>query len=625
MRRAALSLALLALLGLLTLGSGVASAQTAIGLAPAGNQTFPERSYRVTVPARRGLLPRDVTVTENGERVSKLKLASADAASVGQFGSILVIDASSSMHGRAITSAMGAARVLAGQRTGTQQLGVIVFNRTPKVLLAPTSDPHAIAAALSGTPKLASQTHIFDAVNTAMDLLATANIRAGSIVVLSDGSDTGSQLTSNAVAARARKANVSIYSVGLRSGAFDSSGLKDLAAAGRGRYIPAESVFDLRRIFRDLGAQLAGDYLMEYRSFAQPGSEVTVAIQVAGVDGVATHTYRVPGGASFVQVKQTFWTSTLGAALTALLCTLLLAFGLGILLVRRRRAPTVRERISGFVTMGEELVPRTDVELTDHAPRGAERSLERTQWWLAFKEDIEIARIEIAPLRIVAVTGFVTVVLGWLLAATSGIALLAVFALAVPWGVRTWVRVKRDRQRAEFTEQLPDMLQGSASAIRAGHGLVAALSMVADDAPEPSRTEFLRVVGDEALGVPLDEALRVVQRRMDSRDVMQIALVAQIQRDAGGNMAEVLDRITESLRQSAELRRMVKALTAQGRMSRWVVTALPLALLLIISLVNPEYIRPLFTESLGLLLLAVSAVMMLMGSVVIGKIVNFKV
>jgi tight adherence protein B len=135
----------------------------------------------------------------------------------------------------------------------------------------------------------------------------------------------------------------------------------------------------------------------------------------------------------------------------------------------------------------------------------------------------------------------------------------------------------------------------------------------------------MRVVSDEALGVPLDEALRNLQRRMNSREVLQIALVAQIQREAGGNMAEVLDRITEALRQRGELRRMVKALTAQGRLSRWVVTAIPLALLLIVSVANPRYVDPMFTTGLGLFLLLLAGALMLIGSLVIGKIVNFKV
>jgi tight adherence protein B len=622
MRRAAFSLAVLALLAF---GATAAPAQEAVTVSPAGAQKFPQRALRLAVPERRDLGIGNVEVTENGEPVSKLSVASADASSVGEFGSILVIDASKSMHGGAIRSAMAAARELARQRRGAQQIGIIVFNSLPTVVLEPTSDQAAIDSALSRLPKLASQTFIFDAVSAALDVLARADITAGSIVVLSDGADSGSNLDPNAVGRRARKAGVEIYSVGLRSRSFDTSELKTLAAGGRGRYIPAESISDLRGIFRDLGTQLSSDYLLEYRSLAQPGREVTVAVRVDGFDGVATASYRVPGGASFVQVKDSFWTSTLGLLLTAALFTVLTALALGILLVRRTKGPGLRERVSGFVASPEDELIADEALLTDRSRSGAERSLERTTWWPAFKLDVEIARIETDPMKIVVLTMVATVVVMWLLAEITGLVLVGAFALAIPWGVRTWVRVKRDRQRAQFVEQLPDVLQGAASAIRAGHGLVAALSMVAEDAPDPARAEFQRVVSDESLGVPLEEALRVVQERMASRDVMQIALVAQIQRDAGGNMSEVLDRIVESLRQRAELRRMVMALTAQGRLSRWVVTALPLILLLVISILNPGYVRPLYTETLGLVLLVVAGVMMAMGSMVIGKIVNFKV
>ncbi|MDQ3722566.1 MAG: type II secretion system F family protein [Actinomycetota bacterium] len=622
MRRGALSAAVL---GLLALSPAAAPAADRISLAPVGGAEFPERAYRLTLPARRGLRSDDVKITENGDPVSKLSLLSADGRRGGEFGAVLVIDASSSMKGRAIRSAIDAARALARQRRGAQQLGVIVFNRTPKVLLAPTDDQRAIDEVLSRPPPLGPQTYIFDAVSSALDLLDRAKITAGSIVVLSDGADSGSRAAAGAVARRARKANVSILSVGLRSGAFDPSGLKELATSSRGRYIPAESVSDLRRIFRDLGAELAGDSLVSYRSFARPGSEVTVAVRVDGVDELATSTYRVPGGATFVQVERSFWTSGLGVALTAFLCALLLALALGILLVRRVRGPSLRERVQGFVSMpGDPSAAREGV-LTGRAPGGAERSLERTKWWVAFKQDVEIARITVEPIRIVTVTAIATLVIMYLLVTSSGIPIVGLFALAIPWGVRTWVRIKLERQRAQFTDQLPDMLQGAASAIRAGSGLVAALTMVAEDAPEPSRPEFRRVVADEALGVPLEEALRVVQRRMDSREVMQVALVAQIQREAGGNIAEVLDRITDSLRQRAELRRMIRALTAQGRLSQWIVSALPVVLLLFITVRSPDYVRPLYTTSLGLIMLAIAGVMMVTGSYAIGKIVNFKV
>lgn len=621
MRRVALAAVLLGLL----LAAAPGHAAGRVLVVPAGSPQFPERALRLTVPERLALSAAQVKVSENGERVRDVTLTSAAGPRRTDFGTVLVIDASKSMREAGIRRAMGAARALAAERTGNQQLGVIVFNSTSKVLLAPSSDQQAIERALSVTPKLGPQTHVLDAVDTALALLAKARITAGSVVVLSDGADTGSLAPASAVGARARKANVRVFTIGLVSRAFDVTQLTELAATGRGRYFPADSIDDLGAIFRSLGTQLASEYLVRYRSVTRPGRAVTVAVQVPGVAGVATMRYRVPGGTSFVFVQDSFWTSTMGILATTLLCALLIAIGIGMLLVRRHRRPDLRERVRGFVSSLGGLASNAEIVVTGSASRGAaERSLERTRWWGGFKEDCEIARIETDPARLVVATALGTLFVMYLLLKIGG-PLSALFAFSIPLAVKSWVAFKLGRQRRLFADQLPDVLQGSASAIRAGHGLTGALAMVVEDAPEPSRTELQRVVSDERLGVPLDDALRVVQRRMDSLDVQQIALVAQLQRETGGNMAEVLDRVTESVRRRGELRRMVQALTAQGRLSRWVVTALPVFLLLIITVVNPTYSEPLYTTGLGRVMLIVGATLMVVGSLVIKKIVDFKV
>jgi tight adherence protein B len=594
-------------------------------IVPAGSPQFPDRALRLTVPQQRALSAGQVRVSENGDRVRGVTLTSAAGPRRTDFGTVLVIDASRSMRQAGIRRAMQAARVLAAERAPNQQLGVVVFNRTSSVLLAPSSDDRAIEQALSATPKLAPQTHVFDAVDTALGLLAKAKIAAGSVIVLSDGADTGSLVAAAEVSRRARQANVRIFTVGLRSGAFDRSELTGLAAAGRGRYFAADSINDLGAIFRQLGMQLATEYLVRYRSFTRPGRDVTVAVQVQGVPGVATMTYRVPGGTSFVLVEDSFWTSMSGILMTSLLCALVIAVGIAMLFSRRHRRPDLRERVRGFVSSLEEMTSSAELVVGRESPGGAaERSLERTEWWQGFKEDCEIARIEADPVRIVVSTVFGTLLVTLVLLMAGG-PLLALCALAAPLAVRSWVRFKVGRQRRLFADQLPDVLQGSASAIRAGHSLTGALAMVVEGAPEPSRSEFQRVVADERLGVSLDDALRVVQRRMDSLDVQQIALVAQLQRETGGNMAEVLDRVTESVRRRGELRRMVRALTAQGRLSRWVVSGLPAFLLFMITLIRPDYSEPLFTTGLGRTMLFVGAVLTVSGSLVIKKIVDFKV
>jgi tight adherence protein B len=182
-----------------------------------------------------------------------------------------------------------------------------------------------------------------------------------------------------------------------------------------------------------------------------------------------------------------------------------------------------------------------------------------------------------------------------------------------------------ERKRRAFADQLPDNLDVVASGLRAGHSLVGGLSLVVNDADEPSRSEFQRVVGDEQLGIPLEDALSTVGRRMKNRDIEQVALVSSLQRETGGNAAEVLDRVIENIRERQGLRRLVRTLTAQGRLSRWIVSALPVGLLLLISAINPTYMRPLFTHTSGKVILAVGAILIVAGSLVIKRIVEIKI
>jgi tight adherence protein B len=200
-----------------------------------------------------------------------------------------------------------------------------------------------------------------------------------------------------------------------------------------------------------------------------------------------------------------------------------------------------------------------------------------------------------------------------------------VLALGLP--AVAWALISRrvHAQRLLFRDQLPDNLQIIASAMRSGHSFTGALTVVVDDAPEPTQRELRRVLADERLGVPLDQALQVVVARMDSKDFEQVALVAALQRETGGNTAEVLDRVTETVRDRVALQRMIKTLTAQGRMSRWVVSGLPVALLAAITAINPDYMEPLFVTPLGRGLLLLAAVMVISGSLVIKRIVDIKV
>jgi tight adherence protein B len=625
-RSAALAL-VFALVALAVAGwSGAAS--DGLELRPAAGVEFPDRAYILTLPTGAYIDESSVKVRENGVLMRDVSVVAGDTSRVGQFGFVLVLDATLTMHGQAIKDAVAAARVFAERRNPNQQLAILTFNNRTRVLVPFTTDGPMIAKALEATPPLACCTPLYDAVDSALSLLERAKIVAGSIVLLSDGADTGSKRTPDAVLARAQKDHVRIFSVGLRSPAFRPTTLQHLAAASGGDYTEAATSSELEPIFDELGARLANEYIIRYKSSAPPNRKVVVAVTVKGFRGAATAGYVAPADApnphaAFNRsVLERFARSASGMVATALAAAALV--GCALLLLIRPRQRSVKRKLAEFVSLPiveDQARKETSKDLPFDR---AEQTLEGSGWWARFKRDLDVGRISLAPMHIVFWTAAATLISVYLLAFMIG-PLAGLLGLAVPVAVRGVIRQRVHRQQQLFASQLPDNLQVLASALRAGHSLVGALSVVVDDSPEPSRTEFRRVIADEQLGVPLDEAIETVAERMDSKDLRQVGLVAALQHETGGNTAEVLDRVADTVRERFELRRLVSTLTAQGRMSRWILTGLPVFLLVIISVLNPNYISPLYSHAGGRVLLLVAAVMVTAGSLVIRKIITIKV
>ena len=628
-RRVLASAILFGALALLTaLASAAAGSAGGLRIVEASGARFPDRAFVLTLPAKERVRSVRVHVLENGARVSNVSLVPVGVADSGDFGVVLVIDASNSMRGKAIADAMQAARAFAARRTANQQLAVVTFNGVSSVLLPFTSDSATIDAALASSPPLAAGTHVYDGVATALTLLRGAKIASGSVVVLSDGADTGSRLSATDAAASARRDHARIFSVGIRSKSFRSAPLKKLGLAAGGGYSEATSTAALAPIYDQLGARLAGEYLVRYRSPAAPNKKIRVAIQVDGIPGTGTAGYvtpALPSAAKPAPFHRSIAASIWLSALTMLIVSLAAAglFALGVMMIVRPRRGNLRARMAQFVSL-RGAATKDAARLSERVFVGAERSLETTKWWTRFLESLELAEIRFPAVQLLLWTFVATFLAMWLLAMLGGSLIFGLLGLGVPFFVRAMIRRKVDRRRAQFGEQLPDNLQVLASALRAGHSLVGALSVVVEDAAEPSQGEFRRVIADEQLGVSLEDALNVVARRMQSRDLEQVGLVAALQHETGGNMAEVLDRVTETIRERFEIRRIVQTLTAQGRMSRWVVSLLPVVLLATITVLNPTYVEPLYKETFGRVLLAVAAVMLVTGSLVIKKIVDIK-
>lgn len=239
--------------------------------------------------------------------------------------------------------------------------------------------------------------------------------------------------------------------------------------------------------------------------------------------------------------------------------------------------------------------------------------------------EMEVADISLPLEQLVMITLVVTVLVGWLLYTTTKSPIAPVLAIFVPFAAKLLIDLRADKQRRNFMEQLPDNLQVISSAMRAGQNFVGAMRSVVEDAPEPTKREFRRAVLDEAIGVPLPEALGQITARMKSEDFQHVTVIATLQRQTGGNTAEVLDLLAETVRERIEIRRLVRGLTAQGRLSGGVLSLMPVGLLIMISIINPTYVHPLFHQTAGLVALGIGGALIITGGLIIRRIVDVDV
>lgn len=639
-------LLIVALLGM----AGLAATTAALGadsqahLTQAADSGFPGRSYVLTLPRGMTLKPGAVRVFENGQPVSGLvTITPVSESNSQQFGAVLVIDASTSMEGKPEKAAFAAARAFAAQRKGQEQLAVVTYNVAPTVALPFTTEQAQIDEALSKQPLFGFGTHIYDAVGQSLKLLQAAHIKAGTVIVLSDGQehravgDTAAHESEASAAAAARTAHVRVFAVGLSSRLSNLDALRKLARDTGGRYLETTSVSGLKAIYRQLGSSLASEYLVHYRSLAGPGKHIRVTVRVDGLSTAAGTEYVTPElavikkgpAAPYKQSALTrLWTSPLTMTVVGLIVAGLIGLG-AVMILSGPKKGTVRKRMAEFVSVPAAIRDsgrRPTAQITERMLEGTDSMLRSSGFWQRFGWELEIAKVTMPPEQIIFLTGIGSLLALLFIKFLFGSLLVGiVVAVVIPFGVRSLLKRKLAKQRKLFSEQLPDNLQVLASALRAGHSFIGALSVVVNDAPEPARSEFQRVVADEQLGVPIDQALHVVVQRMESRELEQVALVGALQRETGGNTAEVLDRVTDTIRERFELRRTVSTLTAQGRMSRWVLTFLPVGLLLIISLVNPGYMHVMYASTIGRVLLLMAAISITFGSLVIKRIVNIKV
>ena len=620
--RIAIASAALAALVAPTLALGQGGVPT---LGEAQDSEFPDRVYLYRTPEPRALTASNLDVTENGGPVSGLSVDSGTKSS----GAILLIDASNSMAGAPIAGAMEAARAFMAERRDELPVAVIAYNPEITVLTDFTTDAGELSAAVAEAPTLAEGTRIYDALIEAADIARSAGYARTTAVLLSDGHRRGVQASRADALAALNEANVRVISVGLQSPQYDPETLQSMARRTGGTYVESATPGQLEPIFAAIGQQLSNEYVVSYRSLLGPNVQAKVSAVAAGFPA-ATTSYTTP--ALDFTARGTFQRSWIDDVITSpwlmvfVIIAVLALVAFALLTASDVRKRSLRRRMAQYVTVPTEEESRLRrAEVATMLADTAQKTVGGQRWWQRFESDVELGAFRLSPL---AIAGW-TIVGGIVGSLVAAIALQSLWGLliglAAPFVTRFVVSKRVGKKRKDYSEQLPDNLDVLAGAMRTGHSTMGALSVMVDSADEPSRSEFRRVLQDEQLGVPLDDAIMVTARRMQSQDTEQVALVMRLQREAGGNTAEVLDRVAEVIRGRMELRRLVDVLTAQARISRWILTGLPIFVLLSLMFTGGDFLDPMLNSLVGRIALVFAAIMVTIGSFWIKRLAKLDV
>lgn len=613
---------------ILSSGSALAAGNQ-ISIRRISTAAFPKVRATVSLPSDD---PSALTVEENGSTVSPVDVQSfVDRAVVVDV--VLAVDTSGSMQGAPLTAALDAASSFIDALPANVRVGVVTFSDEARVVQPITKDHNAVQAAISGL-QATGETSLYDAVSQAATLFKGAHQR--NIVLLSDGGDTTSTATLGEATSAASKAQATIYAVGLESTETDVRALQLMSKATGGSYAPAASA-DLSGVYQGLAQQLKGQYFVSYTSKVPNGEQMSISMSDSSGNAtaiaLAPQLATAPGSAPKPQVvapKDHLIDGT-GGLIAVLVVTFLAIFGLLYLFLvvgsaeRRDRELGRRMGAGGGPDEGAQStgavswIPEPLIELADQIAqsRGStealERKLERAGWRLKVGEFL-------AGVGLAAIGGFI---LGLLLVQKPLFGLLAAaLGAATPLVI---LSIRTTRRMSKLHAQLPDILSILASSLRAGHSFLQSLDAVGHEIGGPGGEEFGRLTAEIRLGKTVDSALSSLAERVGSDDFKWAVLAVSIQREVGGNLAEVLDTVADTMRERDQIRRQVDVLSAEGRLSLYILAGLPLVIGLYLALVNPDYFGLLFHTRIGVVMLVTAACLEIVGVAWMKKVVKIDV
>jgi tight adherence protein B len=587
------------------------------------------------------------SVTEADRKISDLTVTPlTQAAATVPIVVALAIDTSGSTAGRPIADAKAAAKAFLSQLPPAVQVALVRFADKATLAVGLTTDRARLGRAIDGLAASGS-TALYRGLALAAQTLGRVQAQRN-IVLFSDGADTvgGPNLTQ--VTRSASGISAPVTAVALSTPDLDGAALGALAQGTKGRVVSVAQSAQLAGAFREVAKEISSQYVVTYTATAKEPKEMPLSVSVrsgplnAG-DRIVVSNPRIdlpkggPAGPRLVEPPKPLIGAFAGqtgkyVAIGAGALAMLLFFGMLLWQPRGSRSMQVLQRglrvyqrgdrrkrrgIEGG--LGATALGRRAAELVERMPRsrayleGLQLKLDRAGWPLRSNEFV---LVQIGGTLAGAILGAVLLQRWWL-----GLIFLAVGGLAP----RALLKHRISKRQATFISQLPDTLQLLSGSLQAGYGFLQGLDTLVKESPAPTSTEFNRVLSEARLGMPVEDALQGMADRMGSEDFRWVVLAINIQRQVGGNLAQLLSTVANTLREREAVRRQIKVLSAEGRLSAAVLVALPFGIAGYISVVNPQFLKSLTGDSLGRMLIVGAFVLMCIGAAWMRKLIKIDV
>lgn len=563
---------------------------------------------------------------------------------------MLVIDTSGSMKGEGIAGAKRAASAFVRALPADVLVGLTTFSSEATLRVKPTADRAAVQRAVAAL-EARGETALYDGVRLGIRAVGKTGERR--VVVLSDGADTASKSKLAGTLTDLRASGVGVDVVGFKTEESLDAVLSRIARAGGGRLLGSGDEAVLNKAFGTAASAFITRQLSITVEVPEElaGREVSLRVDVKAGDDRLTDQRIVrltkivvppaDGVTTFARPPvpppvraDTFEALRVPLGLLFAGLVLLVAFMLWSVARSRSGESKVRKVLELYTLSGRQKVADNDAATSLGDTRIARSAVElagRVVKRRGMDERIALrldrAGYVLRPSEWLVIQFLVSMFCAIAFSVFGAKPLLALLlgALVGGGGSHGFLRYKGGRRLAAFEAALPDSLQLVGGSLQAGYSLPQALDAVVREGSEPISSEIGRALAQARLGVPMEDCLEQVAQRMGSKDFEWVVMAIRVQREVGGNLSEVLTTVAGTVRDRAKLHRQVRALSAEGRLSAYILVGLPIGAAGLMSVINPTYLAPLFTTKLGLFLLGLAVTLVVLGSLMMRKMVKVEV